>query len=212
MVCSKCGEKFHNALSCSQNPKNIKSPTDALLYLQGQLIDMPLPEGDLLKISNGLKKIYDDKSVGEWTVESEDISEHDIHLVVDDYEYVIKKCVGTWLKKGSQRRKDWVTTGTVQHGLTYPKEYSSKKCVERTVMSILEFHHSEKITVMMGPSRKEFIYSDFIAKCIETDKLLKKAKAECPPNEDDDCAMEAYMWVGDYRYRRMIAHISNIIA
>ena len=69
---------------------------------------MTLPEGDLLKISNGLKKIYDDKSVGEWTVTSTDVTEHDIHLVVDDYEYYIQKEVATWLKKGECQKRDCV--------------------------------------------------------------------------------------------------------
>jgi hypothetical protein len=211
MVCSKCGEKFHNALSCSQNPKNIKSPTNALLYLQGQLIDMPLPEGDILKISNGLKKIYDDKSVGEWTITSTNVKEHDIHLVVEDHEYHIKKEEVTWLKKGDSVKRDCVVTGTVQQGYSMPKPVKRTDSVERTIINILNFHRSDKVSVMLGDSRKEFIYGDWVKQCMEEDKILKKAKEEFPPDPEDDCAMEAYMWIGDYRYHRMAVHISNIL-
>ena len=211
MPCSICRDSFHNAKSCPDNPKNITSPVDALLHLHGVLGDMTLPEGDLLKISNGLKKIYDDKSVGEWTVTSTDVTEHDIHLVVDDYEYYIQKEVATWLKKGECQKRDCVVTGTVQHGYSMPKPLKRNDNVERTIISILDFHRSDKISIMRGESRKEFVYCDFIKQCIEEDKILRKAKEESPPELDDDCVMEAYMWMGDYRYRRMIVHIANIL-
>ena len=211
MPCSICRDKFHNSKSCPDNPKNITKPVDALMYLNMVLGDMTLPEGDLLKISNGLKKIYDDKTDDMWVVTDIKNTALDVRLLVNKHEYHIKNQLMTSYKKGQMNMKcEHVTTGTLQFGLEMPKNIKMYKDAQNCITNILDFHQAEKVTVMLGDSSREFIFKDYVKQCIEDDKMMKKAKEECPC-EDEEVDCELYMWIGDYRYRRMSMYIADIL-